>query len=124
MRIGKYHLVTLFICIAIFTGCAKQGSPTRQNTADYTQNTINSINGLKLSAELTEEEVLANWGPPDAIVGSGFEYLVYELKDGRRLWLLFDSYYEHQPLLRVRLFVDAEDREGKFIFDRLSKTLH
>ena len=79
------------------------------------------LNEIKLSVQLTKKQVLADWGPPDAVEGFGVEYLVYKLEDGRLLWLLFAS-QPPQPLLKALLFTNSSDTEGKTIFDGMNET--
>jgi hypothetical protein len=68
------------------------------------------LNEIKLSAQLTRVQVLVDWGLPDAIMGSGVEYLVYELEDGRHLRLMFAP-QSPQPLLKA-IVTDANNKES------------
>jgi hypothetical protein len=61
------------------------------------------LDDIKLCAELTEEQVLALWGQPDGLRGSGSDYRAYTLEDGRELWLEYSS-DSRRHLLSAGLF--------------------
>jgi len=92
------------------------------NTRITTPNTGRRLrlDEIKLSVQLTKEQVIAKWGPPDAIEGFGVEYFVYKLGDGRHLGLRFASQEPH-PLLSA-IITDESKRESKVIFDGMNKT--
>jgi hypothetical protein len=48
-----------------------------------------SLNDLKFSADLTQEQVEAGWGDPDGHRGSGIDYFEYALEDGSEVWLAY-----------------------------------
>lgn len=76
------------------------------------------LGAIRPTAQLTKEQFLSEFGPPEAVEGSGVEYLVYQLDDGRRLWLLFAARNPH-PLLKVIVF----SREGReIVFDDMTAT--
>lgn len=79
------------------------------------------LNEIKLSVQLTKEQIFAQWGSPNAIEGSGVEYWVYNLEDERLLWLLFAS-QSPQPLLKAIIFLDSNDTKGSVIFDGMNET--
>ena len=47
------------------------------------------LTDLKLGPELTRDQVIAVWGPPDGDRGFGVEYKAYAMPDGQELWLVF-----------------------------------
>jgi hypothetical protein len=55
-----------------------------------------TLDELRLTAELTRDQVAALWGPPDGDRGSGVQYLAYVLEDGEELWLEFLSMPPHR----------------------------
>jgi hypothetical protein len=71
---------------------------------------------IKLSAELTEDKVLALWGPPDSRIGSGVDYKVYSLEGGQALWLEY-SPGESRNLLSAKL-VSPSSGDRKRLFPK------
>src|SRR5260370_21423210 len=50
------------------------------------------LGDIKISSELTREQVMALWGPPDGIRPSatGIEFSAYTLDDGQELWFVWN----------------------------------
>jgi len=48
-----------------------------------------SLIDIKLTPDLTFDQVIFKWGQPDSHAGSGVDYLVYQLNDGNYIWLRF-----------------------------------
>jgi hypothetical protein len=79
------------------------------------------LDDFKFDKNLTVGKVHAIWGPPDVEEGFGVEYLVYELEDGRQVWLLFAS-HEHRPLLKALIRTNDRDAKLETIFDGMNET--
>lgn len=71
--------------------------------------------GLKLTSQLTRQEVLKAWGEPDAVDGSGFEYLVYRLDDGNSVFFLFSL--QSPPSLARAILKSGTGGEDKLLLD-------
>jgi hypothetical protein len=50
---------------------------------------VRGLTEIKITSELTEDEVVSKWGKPQGHRGSGISYLAYTLDDGREVWLAF-----------------------------------
>src|SRR5262249_41911440 len=46
------------------------------------------LSDIALTTNLTEAQVYTVWGEPDRREGSGIDYQVYQLEDGRELWIV------------------------------------
>jgi hypothetical protein len=88
--------------------------PIPLNTSDKTRRL--RLSDIKFDATLTKKQVFAIWGPPDAVAGFGLEYQVYELEDGRKVWLLF-AQQEPRPLIKAIAYVNNKDAKAEIIFD-------
>lgn len=93
---------------------------TDSNITDPNTRRSLRLSDINLSEQLTKEQVISNWGPPDAIVGSGVEYLCYTLEDGCQLGLRFASKKPHQLL--DAFLTDSSKKESKVLFDVTNKT--
>ena len=120
--------IVLWLCLKGKSTIADNNKPSSKainnepNTRLTTPNTARllRLDEIELSVHLTKEQVVAKWGPPDAIEGSGVEYLVYKLDDGRYLGLKFASQEPH-PLLTA-IITDESKKESKIIFDGMKET--
>lgn len=74
------------------------------------------LSDIKLAADLTREQVVTMWGPPDGHRGSGLDYLMYTLEDGQELWLLFGL--EPPFGLRAASLVSPEGGHRKNLFQK------
>jgi hypothetical protein len=70
------------------------------------------FNDIKLSTDLTEQQVLSVWGQPDRRPGSGHDYKAYTLEDGHELHLL----YFHDGRLMGALLVSQTRDEHMWLF--------
>lgn len=75
-----------------------------------------ALTEIKLTGDLTREQVAALWGPPDDFRGSGVDYLEYHLSDGNELWLEF--FPEPPYRLRHALLFSAKTRQHTTLFWR------
>ena len=96
----------LVLCTAVL-GCSKQKSmeqvPVNHASKALTQTGLSptevdgtkrkrhKLNDVKWNGTTTRDAILKIWGPPDRQVGSGVDYWLYELDDGRVVLLVFDS---------------------------------
>ena len=78
------------------------------------------LSDIDLSVQFTKEKVLAIWGPPDAVVGSGVQYLQYKLSDGDVILLHFAQQPPH-PLLMAIIPAD-HDKPTRQLFDGTDRT--
>lgn len=70
--------------------------------------------GLKLGPELTRDQVIAVWGPPDGDRGFGMPYEAYTMADGRELWFLFSP--TPPNYLAEALLVSPQSGQHKILF--------
>jgi hypothetical protein len=137
----RFARVVVFVCVmclaCIMVSSCERNGRTEDNVKEHSVQPPNDASGtsrttakmkprlelhkIKFSIQLTKKQFLADWGPPDAIEGSGVQYLVYELDDGRSLWLLFAS-QAPQPLLKARVYDDGSDTDGRTVFDGMNDT--
>ncbi|MBI5726079.1 MAG: hypothetical protein HZA50_19115 [Planctomycetes bacterium] len=52
---------------------------------------VYSINDFKLRADLSAKRLLKEVGPPNQYVEDGMVWMVYNLQDGQKLWVLFSQ---------------------------------
>src|SRR5262249_53278517 len=72
------------------------------------------LSDINVSADLTEGQVIALWGPPEAHVGFAIDYRVYFLEDGRELSLEFKAREPHRLLRALIRTPGQEHAELRF----------
>src|SRR5437764_5116393 len=93
--IGRLVLTGVVILAAYVTGTDK---PKQLTSVSRRLDDFRMIR----AGELTREYVVAIWGPPDALRGSGVDYRAYVLEDGQELWFkwkLGPPRFGHEALL-------------------------
>jgi len=73
------------------------------------------LTDLKLGPELTRDQVIAVWGPPDGDRGFGVEYKAYAMPDGQELWLVFSP---TSPRYLITALLVRADGQDKLLFAR------
>jgi hypothetical protein len=125
-RIIILGLIGTVFCVVLlmFTdrgklACLPFSSSAPQTAATSTQAAATkkmlSLDDFKLTAELTEAELRAKIGDPDRIGGSGLPWLVYRLKTGEELWIIFDLDNPCGKLQAAHLY-SANHMERKQLF--------
>ena len=84
------------LAISLYFGPACSGVPSPPTTSTRTLQSLQPL----LTRQLTPAEARARIGVPDEETGSGLRIYIYNLEDGKRLWLGFPG---DAPIVYARL---------------------
>lgn len=74
------------------------------------------LKNIKLTKDLTRDQVKAIWGPADSYPGSGVQYEAYKLIDDQELWLVFNPSPPHY--LEYALLLSTKDKTHKIVLKK------
>lgn len=102
------------IAICVLGACGKKDDAVKGNGARGDAGAMvartHRLDEFRISGSLTEEEVAAQLGAPARVVGSGVTWYVYELDDGRELWLRFG---QGMNVPHILMDADLYERRGE-----------
>jgi len=110
----RFRLFSVAVAVLI-TGCSHSSQkPTfvEEKIVKHGRN----LADIHFTADLTQEQVVAIWGQPDALRGFGIDYKEYNLENGQKVWIQFLS-GSSNLVACVRLFSTNSDK-SKILYSR------
>lgn len=90
-----------------------ESAPSTRPSAPTTR--ARNLNDLKLGPELTRDQVIAVWGPPDGDRGFGMPYEAYTMAQGQEVWFVFSA---TPPRNLIGAALVGPDGQHKVLFAR------